>query len=631
MKKYLVSSLFVFMFLVLVPLQKAHAADSVTTNASTGSFGGQAVFVGNLNLTSTSGSYDVGFNYGTTASYGNVTPTSAASAPISFTKTINTDACGQTYHYQAFAKHGLDTPLTGADMTTTIICMPNLMTESYSNVTQTSADVLSKIYNTPSSLANASMRGVAYGLDPMSLTLISSETGSFGDGEYTRHLTGLTCNTKYYVEATATNPAGTIKDNVWWTSFKTLACGGTGGTTGTTGVSAAGMTAANNSTSNTTQAVTANGNGTTSATGVATNNNSGSRLGGMPVSPVPMHVKTEKAGSIKADSALLFGYLDQTGGSQNVTYSFAYGTSAETNSGKDLYPHEITPTDKNPMSKPGLFSATASYLTCNSVYYYKAKATDANGVSVYGDTYSTFKTASCPKVSGNNTTTGRASMAGSSAVSPAQKISVVTGNALPPANAMALAQKVLTSLNYLDSSSMNIGSNTFRTSLRIFQYDNRLPMSGKLDAKTVDLLNKKLGSMPVTSENDNGNGGNTGTGSDENNGNGGNTGNNQGGGNGNKSPLGGSVIGAFDDSQADTLSNSQSSKYVFNQNLSYGSTGQDVSELQKILYTKGYLNVSELGDFYGLATMTAVKKFQTDNDIQSTGSVGPMTLSVLNQ
>lgn len=63
-------------------------------------------------------------------------------------------------------------------------------------------------------------------------------------------------------------------------------------------------------------------------------------------------------------------------------------------------------------------------------------------------------------------------------------------------------------------------------------------------------------------------------------------------------------------------------------NMSYRardvSTSGEVSILQKFLKTKGYLD-SEPTGFFGSATLSAVKKFQSANSILSTGFVGPLT------
>jgi peptidoglycan hydrolase-like protein with peptidoglycan-binding domain len=50
----------------------------------------------------------------------------------------------------------------------------------------------------------------------------------------------------------------------------------------------------------------------------------------------------------------------------------------------------------------------------------------------------------------------------------------------------------------------------------------------------------------------------------------------------------------------------------------------EVLSLQKFLFSKGYLKVNPTG-FFGLQTLNSVKLFQKDNNIVSTGYVGPMT------
>ena len=67
----------------------------------------------------------------------------------------------------------------------------------------------------------------------------------------------------------------------------------------------------------------------------------------------------------------------------------------------------------------------------------------------------------------------------------------------------------------------------------------------------------------------------------------------------------------------------------FDNDLSYGSQGNEVIELQEFLFTNGYLTVNPTGNYYSL-TVNAVKKFQKDNDISQTGYFGPITRSAVN-
>jgi len=68
----------------------------------------------------------------------------------------------------------------------------------------------------------------------------------------------------------------------------------------------------------------------------------------------------------------------------------------------------------------------------------------------------------------------------------------------------------------------------------------------------------------------------------------------------------------------------------FNNNLYYGMTGNaDVTQLQTILTSHGLYSGPITGNFFGL-TQAAVESFQTENNLPSTGYVGPLTREVLN-
>jgi hypothetical protein len=70
------------------------------------------------------------------------------------------------------------------------------------------------------------------------------------------------------------------------------------------------------------------------------------------------------------------------------------------------------------------------------------------------------------------------------------------------------------------------------------------------------------------------------------------------------------------------------STYHFTRNLRLGSAGADVSELQRILASLGYLDTSPTG-YFGSLTLNAVKKFQKAHGIESIGVVGPQTRTAL--
>src|ERR1035437_685063 len=64
-------------------------------------------------------------------------------------------------------------------------------------------------------------------------------------------------------------------------------------------------------------------------------------------------------------------------------------------------------------------------------------------------------------------------------------------------------------------------------------------------------------------------------------------------------------------------------------NLSFGSRGQAVSDLQNLLISKGFLNTSASGGFYSL-TKQAVVAYQASLGLPPTGFVGPMTRAKIN-
>ncbi|MFA6270225.1 MAG: Ig-like domain-containing protein [Candidatus Paceibacterota bacterium] len=73
-----------------------------------------------------------------------------------------------------------------------------------------------------------------------------------------------------------------------------------------------------------------------------------------------------------------------------------------------------------------------------------------------------------------------------------------------------------------------------------------------------------------------------------------------------------------------------SSAYNFTRNLSVGSFGNDVTELQNRLISAGVYSGPITG-YFGSLTQAAVQAFQAKYGISSTGFVGPLTLAQLNQ
>jgi peptidoglycan hydrolase-like protein with peptidoglycan-binding domain len=74
----------------------------------------------------------------------------------------------------------------------------------------------------------------------------------------------------------------------------------------------------------------------------------------------------------------------------------------------------------------------------------------------------------------------------------------------------------------------------------------------------------------------------------------------------------------------------QRDHYVFEHFMGYGDDDSDVLELQKLLSSLGFFNASPSG-FYGNATVTAMKKFQTAHALTPAGYADKMTRAALNQ
>ncbi len=72
------------------------------------------------------------------------------------------------------------------------------------------------------------------------------------------------------------------------------------------------------------------------------------------------------------------------------------------------------------------------------------------------------------------------------------------------------------------------------------------------------------------------------------------------------------------------------SKHNFTENLKFGSTGNEVMELQKLLSFLGYLKVTPNGTFGG-ETLKAVKEYQEANGLTPDGIVGLKTRGILNK
>ncbi len=65
--------------------------------------------------------------------------------------------------------------------------------------------------------------------------------------------------------------------------------------------------------------------------------------------------------------------------------------------------------------------------------------------------------------------------------------------------------------------------------------------------------------------------------------------------------------------------------------LKFGMKNNSVKDMQQILFNKGYLDKSSVTGLFGNITLRAVKNYQSDNKIVSTGLVGPLTRGLMNK
>jgi hypothetical protein len=69
--------------------------------------------------------------------------------------------------------------------------------------------------------------------------------------------------------------------------------------------------------------------------------------------------------------------------------------------------------------------------------------------------------------------------------------------------------------------------------------------------------------------------------------------------------------------------------YSFARNLRFGNSGTDVTELQKMLITGGYLKLSRTTKYFGPLTKSAVIRWQKANKLPTTGYFGPMSRAIV--
>ena len=418
---------------------------TVTTDQATEVAGSTAIMNGSITDAGSSNATVRGFDWGTTSSYGSETSASGSFGTGAFYIALSSLACGTTYHYEAYATNAAGTAY-GSDVSfTTDACgsvggpspvgSPTLSTDQATGITASSATLNATITDTPSTVT---IRGFNWGTsDAYGQQAI--QTGSFAAGSFSSTLSSVSCGTTYYYQAYAVNAAGTGYGNEG--SFTTTSCGGTGGggSTSTAPTVSTGQASAVAATSVTLNGIVANvgsGNvttrgfqyGTTASYGSERTESgsfaSGAFSAGVSLlacgttyhfeayatnaagtshgtdatvttlscgGPLPEGSPTVTAGtasSISATSATLNATITDVGSGDATTRGFQYGTTAS-------YGSESAESGD---FSAGDFTASISGLTCNTLYYFQAYATNGSGTS-YSDG-ATFTTASCGSTNG---------------------------------------------------------------------------------------------------------------------------------------------------------------------------------------------------------------------------------------
>jgi len=191
------------------PLVSTSAATNVTTSSAT--------LNGTVNPNGLTTNYY--FQWGTSISYGNVTPTLSAgsgSTNISVSATISGLIAGTTYHFRLIATNS-DGTSTGNNFSFTPGAA-SITTSSVSNITLNSAVCGGNVITDGGS--NVTSRGICWGTNINPTTSNNTLIIGSGLGIFSGTITGLLQNTTYYVRAFAINSNGTYYgDNVTFTTL----------------------------------------------------------------------------------------------------------------------------------------------------------------------------------------------------------------------------------------------------------------------------------------------------------------------------------------------------------------------------------------------------------------------------
>lgn len=421
-------------FAVIVNGQTPTPSAPVITNPTASSISATSAIL-NSSITSTGGANVTarGFNYGPTTGYGSTfTQSSGPYSTGAFSQFVPGLVCGTTYNYRSFATNAYGTRYSSNATFTTSACptpsatpnsAPTVSTGGISGVNNASATFNGNITSTGGVSLTVSRRGFQYG--ESTYTDSVCEDGSFTTGAYSRSsgvtcgavtATALSCGKNYIYRSFATNAIGTSYGSQ--SSFSTPACP--------------------------TPSATATPEPTATPVQSATPNPSSNPTPGGPT------VNISSATSVGNYTASLNGNITNLNGFAVSTRGFNYGL--DTSYGQNI-------SQSNGPYNTGAYSLTATSLSCDTRYYFRAFATNSAGTSYSNGSF--FVTEPCPTPSPTSTGTPTPTPTPSATPTPTPT-ATVTPPPAPPVISLVADSSNITRTSVTLSGSITSGSATER-------------------------------------------------------------------------------------------------------------------------------------------------------------------------
>ncbi len=356
--------------------------------------------------------------------YGSHTEDGSGDGP--FTSKMTSLACNTTYYVRAYATNSTGTVYGDELNFTTAECPagnPRVTTSAISSITRTSAQGGGNVTDSGGDAVTA--KGVCWSTDQNPTVSGSHSTDGSGEGSYTSAITGLTCNTTYYVRAYATNEAGTSYGAQ--VDFTTSDCAAVLPKVTTAAISGVTPTSAKGG-----GEVTDNGGATVTARGICwstseqptlsdPHSEDGTGEGTFTSDLTGLNCDTTYYVRAYATNEAGTAFGEQvsfrsgtcpvdlptvtTGGISSIAQTTARGGGQVTDEGggtvsakglcwSTVQNPEVTDDHTTDGSGMGTFTSDLTGLTCNTPYYVRAYATNEAGTN-YGDQVS-FTTVCCP-------------------------------------------------------------------------------------------------------------------------------------------------------------------------------------------------------------------------------------------